>query len=272
MLAAEPLWQVYAEHREEYFAVPGTRSLGLDLELIGRHQDGTEFPINVTMSLIDTGDVLLAITRVGEVTRRKQAVAKAELLDAIVEYSHDAITGLTLEGIITSWNPAAVRMYGYSNTEVIARPELFQPPDASELALSTHRRSPPNPASTDRQARPLAPRRPAHVTTPRRGIGQRTSEPSPSKPPAHTVSAKSQLRPCRAAPGVELVGCAQETEPRQQLTRLPRSQRTPGIDLIRNKPGLPAASLAPGGFWSPPHTLFATSFDDNQLQPATTSQ
>ena len=165
MLAVEPLWQVYAEHREEYFAVPGTRSLGLDLELIGRHQDGTEFPINVTMSLIDTGDVLLAITRVGEVTRRKQAVAKAELLDAIVEYSHDAITGLTLEGIITSWNPAAVRMYGYSNTEVIGRPELFQPPDASELALSTHRRSPPNPASTDRQARPLAPRRPAHVTT-----------------------------------------------------------------------------------------------------------
>src|ERR1035437_9346785 len=92
MLVPGPLWQVYVDHREDYFAKPDNRSLGVDLELIGRHQNGTEFPINVTMSLIDTGDVLLAITGVGDVTRRKQAVAKAELLDALVTYSDDAIT------------------------------------------------------------------------------------------------------------------------------------------------------------------------------------
>src|SRR5664279_2976750 len=74
-LVPQPLWQVYAEHRASYFADPATRSLGLDLELSGRHQDGTDFPVNITMSLIDTGDVLLVITGAGAVTRQRKAVA-----------------------------------------------------------------------------------------------------------------------------------------------------------------------------------------------------
>jgi PAS domain S-box-containing protein len=40
-LVPESLWQVYAEHREDYFADPRSRSMGLDLELSGRHRDGT---------------------------------------------------------------------------------------------------------------------------------------------------------------------------------------------------------------------------------------
>jgi len=89
------------------------------------------------MSLIDTGDVLLVITGAGDVTRQRQAVAKAELLEAIVEYSDDAIMGLTLGGIVTSWNPAAERMYGYSSVEMIGRSgSLLTPQDRTgELEL-----------------------------------------------------------------------------------------------------------------------------------------
>ena len=39
-LVPEYLWEVYTEHREEYFADPRSRSMGLDLELIGRQRDG----------------------------------------------------------------------------------------------------------------------------------------------------------------------------------------------------------------------------------------
>jgi PAS domain S-box-containing protein len=128
-LVPESLWQIYAEHQQNYFADPRTRSSGLDVELSGRHQDGTQFPINVSLSHIDTGDVLLVITAVRDVTQQQQAVKNAQLIAAIVEYSDDAIIGSSLEGKVTSWNLAAAKMYGYSSKEIVGKPTQSLTPE-----------------------------------------------------------------------------------------------------------------------------------------------
>src|SRR5674476_1289787 len=137
-LVPEYLWEVYSEHREEYFADPRSRSMGLDLELIGRQHDGTQFPVNITLSHIDTGDVLLRISAALEVTKRKQALENAQRMTAIVENSNDAIIGMTLNGMVTSWNAAAEKLYGHSSEEIIGKSiARLSPEDRTGEIIST---------------------------------------------------------------------------------------------------------------------------------------
>jgi PAS domain S-box-containing protein len=53
---------------------------------------------------------------------QEQSRARQELLRGIIEYSDDAIISKTLSGIITSWNPGAQKLFGYSAEEAIGQP------------------------------------------------------------------------------------------------------------------------------------------------------
>lgn len=59
--------------------------------------------------------------RVGRYIERRQMETSHRFLAAIVEASDDAITSMTLDGVIQTWNRAAERIYGYAAREIIGR-------------------------------------------------------------------------------------------------------------------------------------------------------
>jgi PAS domain S-box-containing protein len=76
------------------------------------------------------GRVRMAVNIFRDVTGQRQAEKERARLAAIVESSDDAIIGKTLDGIITSWNKGAERIYGYSAEETVGQPiSMLVPPE-----------------------------------------------------------------------------------------------------------------------------------------------
>ena len=83
---------------------------------------GDDFRVEFVPLRNEKGEVYAALMIALDITELKQAEEKSAKLAAIVESSDDAIIGKTPDGIVTSWNKAAERIFGYTAAEMIGQP------------------------------------------------------------------------------------------------------------------------------------------------------
>ncbi len=100
-------------------------------ETIRRRKDGELIDVSLTVSALKDADgkIVGAAKIARDITRQKYAEELRGRFAAVIESSDDAIITKTLDSIITTWNPAAERIFGYTAKEAIGRPVTILIPE-----------------------------------------------------------------------------------------------------------------------------------------------
>jgi PAS domain S-box-containing protein len=100
-------------------------------DTVRRTRDGRFVEVSITVSPIfdDAGRVVGASKIARDITARRQSEIVQARLAALVDSSDDAIVSKTLDGVITSWNPAAERMFGWTAAEAVGQSILLIIPE-----------------------------------------------------------------------------------------------------------------------------------------------
>jgi protein-histidine pros-kinase len=115
----------HMQERGEYSGEPRLRPMGSGLDLYGLRKDGTEFPAEISLSPLETGERTTVTATIREVTERKQAET---MFRAMVECAPDAMVIADADGRIQLVNAQTERLFGYDRAELVGRPvEILVP-------------------------------------------------------------------------------------------------------------------------------------------------
>ncbi len=125
MLLPQRLRAQHLGHRGHFFSQPRARSMGAGLELHGLRKGGQEFPVEISLSPLQTEAGMMAMSAVRDISARKRAESKFREL---LESAPDAMVIVNRDGEIVLVNSQTERLFGYRRDELLNRPiEMLVP-------------------------------------------------------------------------------------------------------------------------------------------------
>lgn len=142
MLMPNEISSLHQGYIDRYLAGDNARSLDRSREVTARRKDGSEFPIELHVSVMHLGEELLFLGLIEDLTlekRRQADMRRSEsILVATINASRDAFITIDADGLVREFNNAATMLFGFERNDVLGKPlEQFIVPKEHHAA---HRR------------------------------------------------------------------------------------------------------------------------------------